>query len=101
MTSPFANEVWPGPVTIFSTGTVRRPTGSPPRLLSAAIMAGTLSAAGDALHRLPCGAAALHLIGADHPGRLNHPGQALATALCSPSSAPDTAAPMRCHWLNA
>ena len=52
--SPLASEVWPGPVTIFSTATERRlafPTTT--AFAPAAIIAGTLSAAGDALQRLP------------------------------------------------
>ena len=53
MISPFASEVLPG-TGICSTGTSRMPLG--PTILAiapAAISAGTLSAAGEALHRLP------------------------------------------------
>ena len=52
--SPLASDVVPGPVITFSTATVRRRCG--PTILTfapAAIKAGTASAAGDALHRLP------------------------------------------------
>src|SRR5262245_10229946 len=54
MTSPFLSDVLPGPVTTSSTAIVRRPLGPTTAAFApAAIIAGTLSAAGDALHRLP------------------------------------------------
>ena len=54
MISPLASEVLPGPMGISSTGTSRVPSGPTIRATApAAIMAGTLSAAGDPLHRLP------------------------------------------------
>ena len=52
--SPFFKFVLPGPAVIFSTGRVRRPSG--PAMLAvmpAATIAGTLSPAGEALHRFP------------------------------------------------
>src|SRR6516162_7822412 len=54
MSSPLASEVRPGPVTIASTGASRRPFGpAMTQLARAVISAGTLSAAGEALQRLP------------------------------------------------
>src|ERR1700726_3022611 len=54
MNSPGLKEVRPGPVAIPSTGTSRRPFGpATTQVARAAISAGTLSAAGDALQRLP------------------------------------------------
>ena len=54
MNSPFSSEVCPGPVTISSTGASRLPSGPAMTATArAAIIAGTLSAAGEALHRLP------------------------------------------------
>ena len=54
MISPFLEEVLPGPVGISSTGTSRVPSGPTIRATApAAIMAGTLSAAGEPLQRLP------------------------------------------------
>ena len=54
MNSPFWSEVCPGPVTIASTGASRLPLGPAMTAVArAAISAGTLSAAGEALHRLP------------------------------------------------
>ena len=54
MNSPLASEVRPGPITMLSTGAVRVPDGpTMVQVARAAISAGTLSAAGDALQRLP------------------------------------------------
>ncbi len=52
--SPSASESWPGPVTTSATGMVRSP--SVPAITaraSEAIIAGTLSAAGEPLQRFP------------------------------------------------
>src|SRR5258708_16817968 len=52
--SPLRSEVLPGPIGIPSTGTSRVPSGPATRATApAAINAGTLSAAGEALQRLP------------------------------------------------
>ena len=54
ITSPFLSDVLPGPVTTSSTAMVRLPLGPTTAAFApAATIAGTLSAAGDALHRLP------------------------------------------------
>ena len=54
MNSPGLKEVRPGPVAMLSTGTSRRPFGpATTQVARAAISAGTLSAAGEALQRLP------------------------------------------------
>jgi hypothetical protein len=54
MNSSRPSEVRPGPVTMLSTGTSRRPFApATTQVARAAISAGTLSAAGDALQRLP------------------------------------------------
>ena len=54
MISSFASEVLPGPAGIFSIGTSRVPFDPITRATApAATSAGTLSAAGEALHRLP------------------------------------------------
>src|SRR5262249_31382471 len=54
MNSPGLKEVRPGPVAILSTGTSRFPFWPAiTQVARAAISAGTLSAAGDALQRLP------------------------------------------------
>jgi hypothetical protein len=51
---PRSSDVRPGPVTMLSTGTSRRPFApATTQVARAAISAGTLSAAGDALQRLP------------------------------------------------
>ena len=53
-TSPLRSEVVPGPVMILSTATVRlRCAPTTLTFAPAAISAGTASAAGEALHRLP------------------------------------------------
>src|SRR6266849_2305717 len=52
--SPLRSEVLPGPIGMPSTGTSRVPSGPATRAIApAAIRAGTLSAAGEALQRLP------------------------------------------------
>src|SRR5271169_2298685 len=54
MNSPGLKEVRPGPIAMLSTGTSRRPFGpATTQVARAAISAGTLSAAGEALQRLP------------------------------------------------
>src|SRR5277367_2917688 len=54
MNSPGPKEVRPGPVAMLSTGTSRHPFGpATTQVARAAISAGTLSAAGEALQRLP------------------------------------------------
>ena len=61
----------------------------------AAIIAGTLSAAGDALHRLPTSVARPCIW--SEPIKLaasTNPGQAALSPLCCPIIEPDTAAPM-------
>ncbi len=56
--SPFFSEVLPGPVATCPTGTSRVPSGPIRRAVApAAIIAGTLSAAGEALQRLPASVA--------------------------------------------
>ena len=62
----------------------------------AAISAGTLSAAGEALHRLPpMVARPWTWVEPISLAASTTPGQAFLSAACSPSSAPVTAAPMR------
>ena len=89
-------EVRPGPVTILSTGTSRRPFGpATARVARAAISAGTLSAAGDALQRLPASDA--RPCTWVEPIRLaasTTPGQACCKAWHSPITAPGVDAPM-------
>src|SRR5215472_8394017 len=95
--SPRLSEVLPGPVPTLSTGTMRLPRG--PAITAeapAATSAGTLSAAGEALQRLPASVARDWIW--CEPMRFaasTTPGHALRSALCSPSSAPATAAPIR------
>src|ERR1041385_197405 len=58
MNSSGASDVRPGPVAMVSTGTSRRPfEPATTQIARAAMSAGTLSAAGEALPRLPAGRA--------------------------------------------
>src|SRR5438128_1364912 len=96
MISPLASEVLPGLTGICSTGMVRLFLGPVMTARApAAIMAGTLSAAGDALQRLPAMVQRLWIC--LEPMRFaasTTPGQAFFKAAFSPSSAQDTAAPI-------
>ena len=96
ISSPLSRQVCPGPVGTFSTATERRPLGPTMTALApAAIIAGTLSAAGEALHRLPASVQRPWIW--SEPIRFaasTTPGQALVSALCSPNRAPGTPAPM-------
>src|SRR3954471_22985272 len=96
MSSPFLSEVLPGPVVTCSTGIVRLPLGPTITALApAATSAGTLSAAGEALQRLPVMVARPWTC--LEPIRFaasTTPGQAFFRAAFSPSSAPVTAAPI-------
>src|ERR1700726_231643 len=90
MNSPGLKDVRPGPVAILSTGTSRRPFGpATTQVARAAISAGTLSAAGDALQRLPASDA--RPCTCVEPIRLaasTTPGQARLRASHSPITAP-------------
>src|ERR1700732_1080123 len=95
MNSPGLKEVRPGAVAILATGTSRRPWGpATTQVARAAISAGTLSAAGDALQRLPASDA--RPCTWVEPIRLaasTPPGQARCRAALSPITAPGVAAP--------
>src|SRR5713226_1705913 len=97
MNSPGLKEVRPGPVAILSTATSRRPFGpATTQVARAAINAGTLSAAGDALQRLPASDA--RPCTWVEPIRLaasTTPGQARRRASHSPITAPGVEAPDR------
>ena len=82
---------------ISSTGSSRRPLGPAIATIApAAIIAGTLSAAGEALHRLPTIVARPWIwVEPIRSTASTTPGHILLTSGCSPSSAPVTAAPMR------
>ena len=90
------SEVRPGPVAMLSTGTSRRPFApATTQVARAAISAGTLSAAGEALQRLPASDA--RPCTWVEPIRLaasTTPGQACLRASHSPITAPGVAAPM-------
>ena len=95
--SPLVSDSLRGASMTSSTGTSRRPLGPTMEAFApAAISAGTLSAAGEPLHRLPPMVARpwiwvepIRLAASTTPG---HTDLSLA---CSLSSAPVTAAPMR------
>ena len=95
--SPGSRVVRPGPAGISSTGASRQPPGPTMAIRApAAKSAGTLSAAGEPLQRLPASVARDWIW--VEPMRLRAsvtPGQSLLTPSCAPSSAPDTAAPIR------
>ena len=94
--SPAFSVVLPGPALNSSTGTLRRFLGLWMLTTApAATSAGTESAAGEALHRLPPGEARpwtwvepIRLIASTTPG------QAFLSFLCSPITAAGVAAPM-------
>src|SRR6185295_10787276 len=94
--SPAFSEVLPGLTANFSTGTSRLPSGPCTRTTHpAATSAGTQSAAGEALHRLPPAEARpwtwvepIRLIASTTPG------QALRRVSCSPITAAGVAAPI-------
>ncbi len=96
MISPLASECGPDPPEPVSTGMVRFFLGPAITALApAAISAGTLSAAGEALHRLPT--MVQRPCTCFEPMRLaasTTPGHAFFRAACSPSSAHETAAPI-------
>src|SRR5579875_2093483 len=96
MNSPFSSEVRPGPVTIASTGAVRRPLGpAMTQVARAAISAGTLSAAGEALHKLPASEARPWTCCEpirSAPSTI--PGQACSSAALPLSMTPGVAAPI-------
>ena len=95
--SPGVRWVRPGPAGTASTGISRRPFGpATVTMAPAAIMAGTLSAAGELLQRLP--PADARPCTWVEPIRLtasSTPGQILPKRGCSASTAPGTAAPTR------
>ena len=95
--SPGLKLVRPGPAGTCSTGISRRPFGPcTVTMAPAAIIAGTLSPAGEPLQRLPPAEARPWTW--VEPIRLtasSTPGQTLPKRGCSASTAPDTAAPMR------
>src|SRR5262245_25103205 len=95
--SPLASESLRGPIITSSTGTSRRPAGpTTVATAPAAMRAGTLSAAGEPLHRLPPRVARPWTC--VDPMRLAAsitPGQTFPSVGCSLSSAPVTAAPTR------
>src|ERR1035437_8653658 len=95
MNSSALREVRPGPVGILSTGTSRRPFApATTQVARAAISAGTLSAAGDALQRLPASEARPCPGGEPSRGAAaTTPGQAGRRAAQAPSTAPGGAAP--------
>ena len=97
MISPFASDSLRGASMTSSTGTSRRPLGpTTDALAPAAISAGTLSAAGEPLHRLPPMVARPWIC--VEPIRLaasTTPGHTALSLGCSLSSAPVTAAPTR------
>ena len=96
MNSSGFSEVRPGPVTMLSTGTSRwPPEPAITQVARAAISGGTLSAAGEALHRLPASDARPWIW--VEPIRFapsTMPGQACRRRACSPITAPEVAAPM-------
>src|ERR1051326_6524735 len=91
-----ASEVRPGLVTMLSTGASRWPFGpTMTHVALAAIRAGTLSAAGEALQRLPArGARPCTWVEPIRFAASTTPGHARPSASCSPITAPDVAAPM-------
>ena len=82
---------------ISSTGTSRRPSGpTTVTIAPAAIIAGTLSAAGEALHMLPTIVARPWIwVEPISSTASTTPGHSFSTSGCSPSCAPLTAAPIR------
>ena len=86
----------PGPVAMLSTGTSRCPLEpATTQVARAAISAGTLSAAGEALHRLPASDARPWIwVEPIRFAASTIPGQACRRRACSPITAPEVAAPM-------
>ena len=95
--SPARRLVEPGPVTTSSTATRRFPPGPTISALApAAIMAGTLSAAGEALQRLPAMVAPpWTCVEPISWAASTTPGHSARSSACSPNSAQVTAAPIR------
>jgi hypothetical protein len=96
MNSPLASEVRPGPVGMASAGASRRPFGPAMTTVArAAMTAGTLSAAGDALHKLPASEqrpwTCVEPIRSE-PSTM--PGQACSSPAWPDSMTPGVAAPM-------
>ena len=95
MNSSLASEVRPGAVGICSTGTSRRPLlPTTTAIAPAAYSAGTLSAAGEALHRLPASEQRPWIcVEPIRSSASTTPGQALFMPACSSTTAPGVAAP--------
>ena len=96
MISPLVSDVLPGPIGTAPTGMVRLPEGpATTALAAAATKAGTLSAAGEALHRLPTMVqrpwTCFEPISFDAS---TTPGQAFFRTELSPRTAQGTVAPM-------
>ena len=98
MSSPLPSEVRPGAVTMSSTGTPeRRPAGPAiSQVTPAAIIAGVVSAAGEALHRFPPSEARPWIcVEPMSSNASSTPGHMAATASFSATAAPGAAAPTR------